>query len=83
MSTGFLPRITLPTRFSNKSCSLIDQIFCNFENPTEKCETAILTSRLTDHLPCLLTFEIAQRVKKTPKYVMQADNSEKNTERYI
>ena len=64
MSTGFLPRITLPTRFSNKSCSLIDQIFCNFENLTEKCETAILTSRLTDHLQCFLTFEMAQIKKR-------------------
>lgn len=50
LACGFLPRITLPTRFSKKSCTLIDQIFCNFENPTENCDTAILTSRLTDHL---------------------------------
>ena len=29
-TNGFYPKITLPTRFSRDSCTLIDQIFCNF-----------------------------------------------------
>ena len=27
-ANGFLPKITFPTRFAQKSCSLIDQMFC-------------------------------------------------------
>ena len=83
MSSGFIPRITLPTRFSTKGCTLIDQIFCNFEKPTQKCTSAILTTKISDHLPCILSFNINPKVYKAPKFITITDNSEKNTERFI
>ena len=83
VSMGFLPRITLPTRFSTKSCTLIDQIFCNFENPAQICTSAILTSKLSDHLPCLLGFEITPKIHKKPKFITKIDTSEENTQNFI
>ena len=34
LNNGFLPQISLPTRFSKKNATLIDQIFCKFSNAT-------------------------------------------------
>ena len=83
VTSGYLPRITMPTRFSTKGCTLIDQIFCNFENVSQKCSSAILTSKLSDHLPCLVTFEIPPKIYKKPKFATKVDTSEINTKNFI
>lgn len=83
ISSGYIPKITLPTRFSEKKCNLIDQIYCNFDNPTQKCDSAILVSNLTDHLPCILAYEISEKIPKHPKYITITDKSEENKKKYI
>ncbi len=65
ITSGYLPRITLPTRFSSKNCTLIDNIFTNFANPAQINTSYILATKLSDHLPCILSFEIEpNRIKK-------------------
>ena len=51
VSSGFLPKITLPTRFSKKNCTIIDQIFCKFKNHDTKNESGILITDISDHFP--------------------------------
>ena len=50
---GFFPHITLPTRFSRKSCSLLDQIFVKEKYYGSLSKSVILFSNLSDHLPCV------------------------------
>ena len=38
---------------------------------------------MTDHLPCILAFEIAEKVPKHPKYITIIDKSEENRNKYI
>ena len=46
-SSGFFPKITLPTRFSNQSATLIDNIFST--NIDEKEVSGILLNHVSDH----------------------------------
>ena len=71
VSHSFYPKVTLPTRFSKRNCTLIDQIFCKIsENTTSvKCQAGILMSQISDHLPCFISIECHRSSTTTPKYV--------------
>ena len=49
ISHGFLPSITLPTRVTNSTATLIDQIFLKSSNRSHFSESGILKSRIYDH----------------------------------
>lgn len=66
---GLLPKITLPTRFATKTCSLIDQIYCKFPNPNLNYASAVIKSRISDHLPCLVSINLLLPKKHNPKYI--------------
>jgi hypothetical protein len=58
MSNSFFPKITLPTRFTSHSCTLIDNIFCKLSSNTIDTYSGIILSSISDHLPyftCLKT----------------------------
>ena len=40
-TNSFYPKLILPTRFSSKSCTLIDQIFCKTTNATRSASANI------------------------------------------
>jgi hypothetical protein len=48
ISTGHTPLITYPTRLTDHSCTLIDNIFCNKTNAIEM-KSGILTTQISDH----------------------------------
>ena len=48
-ASSFFPTITKPTRITDKSATLIDNIFIN--SPNENSKRGILISDLSDHLP--------------------------------
>ena len=56
ITNGLFPAITLPTRFSEHSCTLIDNIFSS----EHACITSsgILLSEISDHLPCFASFNL-------------------------
>ena len=68
-TNGFLPRITLPTRFSKKSCTLIDQTYTKLVDPMQKCDSAIVTSKLSDHFACIIGFNTLIKKVDKPKYI--------------
>ena len=47
VSQGFIPRITLPTRISEQSGTLIDNIYIN--NTDERVSSGILMNQISDH----------------------------------
>ena len=59
-SYGYLPQITLPTRVSTKSATLIDNIFINESEC--KCVSGNITTSISDHLP---QFIILKKFKDT------------------
>ena len=74
LSSGFLPAITLPTRYSKQygTCSLIDNIFVRSTSKVSPDIAAgIYTSGMSDHYVCYLSLKLPDnlRSKKVPKYV--------------
>ena len=58
VSNGFYPKITLPTRFAKKSCSLIDQIYFRCTNKAQHSISGILFEALSDHFPCSTNIDL-------------------------
>ena len=80
-----VPLITLPTRFAEKTCSLLDHVWVS--KPSKGAlEPARTTSRVflkkiakADHLPCISTLDILEAKLVAPKFV----NSQKIDENSI
>jgi len=83
VTLGFVPRLTLPTRFAKKTCSLIDQIYCKLANSDTHSSSAILVAKVSDHLPGIFSFDIAPKINKNPKYVTKKNFCEVNIEKFI
>ena len=51
ISHSFYPKITSPTRLSNNSGTLMDNIYCKLSSKSINSSSEILISGLSDHLP--------------------------------
>jgi len=69
MNFSLFPKITLPTRFSDSECTLIDNIFCKLSTNTLKATSGILTGRISDHLAYFTSFKDILIKASPPKYV--------------
>ena len=49
----------------------------------QKNSSYILATKLSDHLPCILSFEIEPKPRKKPKYITKIDKSPENQQKYI
>ena len=69
LSAGFYPRIDRPTRISDHSATLIDNIFTN----THDCDikSGIWLADISDHLPMFITlpYDFAKKHKTSPTFV--------------
>ena len=77
LNQSFFPQITLPTRLSNRSCTLIDNIYVKLSPAMLKSDAGVIVSTLSDHFPYFIT--INKKVKKNappPKYVKMTINSD-------
>ena len=75
-SRSLIPKITLPTRVSRNSATLIDNAFCKLSN-FSKTTCRILVNKLSDHLPYFVCFDNLIKAKGTPKLVkIQSFNNE-------
>lgn len=71
-TNNFLPKVTLPTRFSARSGSLIDQIFCKTPSTDNSSFlSSIIISKISDHLPCVLSLNILKPTQKRPKFIFR------------
>ena len=52
---GFLPEITLPTRFLHREGTLIDNFLCKLSDISLKSKSGILVDRLSDHQPYFMS----------------------------
>ena len=50
-SQMFHPTITLPTRFSDKRSTLLDNFYCKYSPAIMNSTTGILTNNISDHQP--------------------------------
>ena len=74
VSNGSVPQITMPTRFSKKSASLIDQIFVRFTRFSSQHSSGIIVTKLSDHLPCFSSINYTNNISKKTKYIKVRKN---------
>ena len=58
ITNSFFSKITLPTRLSSTSATLIDNFFCKLTHNTLQCTSGILMKKLSDHQPYLRNTKI-------------------------
>ena len=56
LNAGIVPHILMPTRITHDTATLIDNIYTKLKN-IPKCKSAILTSDISDHFPCVLLID--------------------------
>ena len=75
VTRGLLPQATLPTRFSTKRATLIDNIFFKPSNGNYATQSAIILSKLSDHFPIITGIDILKKPNFRPKFVNVQENS--------
>ena len=76
LSNGFVPKITLPSRITAQSSTLIDNIFIKLSN--NSCTSSgILLLNISDHFPCFITLDYINVRKEVHKTIRTWPRSEK------
>ena len=70
LSGSFYPVINKPTRITEHSATIIDNIFCNFFN--EKLFCGILYWDISDHLPIFMTSDL--KIERKQKHLTRSRN---------
>ena len=68
-ANSYLPKITLPTRFTETSGTLIDNFFCKLTNITIESVAGILTKKFSDHQPYFILLNAIIEKPHMPKYI--------------
>ena len=74
VSNGSVPQITMPTRFSKKTATLIDQIFCRFSKSSSQNSSGIIVTKISDHLPCFSAINYTNNTQVKSKYIKVRKN---------
>ena len=69
ISLNFFPKITLPTRLSNKHGTLIDNFLCTFSHGFLQTTAGIVPCSISDHFPYFLCLDVSPYTNKNPQYV--------------
>jgi len=77
LSNSFIPKITFPTRITNSSSTLIDNIFVKLSENFSSTTAGILLVNISDHLPCFVSLDYLQLKSNVCKYVKTWSTSEK------
>ena len=67
LTNSFIPVITKPTRITFSTATLIDNIYIKYNRTDMEIESGILTTDLSDHLPCICTLKFEKAAHKTKK----------------
>ena len=81
-SQNIFPQITLPTRFSKKNATLIDQIFCRLSANVSHSMSGILLRKISDHLPCFSTVTLHANKSQAPKFITVRESGEQAMEAF-
>ena len=68
-SFSLFPQITFPTRFSNRTGTLIDNFFCCLTKYTFESTAGILIKKFSDHQPYFLILDTVLKKEHTSKFV--------------
>ena len=81
ITVGFFPKITLPTRFTEQSSTLIDNVFSN--NLEERETSGIVLNHISDHQFFFTYIEKLSYIEKVPKFVEIEKTGANSLENFI
>ena len=76
VAQSFFPLITLPTRFSDHNCTLIDNFLCKLNRSYLPSTSGILVSRISDHFPYFTFFNLLTSKRNEPSKSVKIQNLE-------
>ena len=76
ISSGYIPKITLPTRLSENRRTLIDNFLCKISNNFSRTTAGILNYNLSDHQPYFICLDYLKRHQTIPRYIHIKTNSQ-------
>ena len=83
MAQSFYSQITLPTRFSDRNCTLIDNFLCKLTRSFLPSTSGILISRISDHLPYFIFLDfIKSKQYDTAKTILVQNWNAVNIENF-
>ena len=68
-SFSLFPQITLPTRFTTRTGTLIDNFFCNLTTRILQSTAGILIKKFSDHQPYFMFVNTTLKKDHTTKYI--------------
>ena len=72
MNLSYFPKITLPTRFTDRTGSLIDNFFCKLSLNTADTTSGIMIKKFSDHQPYFLCLnKVGHKHDKDTAYVVK------------
>ena len=78
VSNSYEPKITLPTRFSNTNCTLIDNIFYKGSSNKSVEGSGVLINHRSDHLPCFTYLKFMNSTNRNDKYIYKCNINEQS-----
>ena len=66
---SYFPKITFPTRLTDRNGTLIDNFFCNFDQLTKQTIAGILLNKISDHQPYFLLSPVGKIKSQTSKFI--------------
>ena len=69
ISNGYFPSITLPTRFSSRNGTLIDNYYCKLSEASLSSTSGILINQFSDHHPYFICLELLKAKQVYPKMI--------------
>ena len=79
-ASAYFPKILNPTRITQVSQTLIDNVFCKFSKSFHTIQAGILTHRFSDHQPYFISLVPPQLKRsdfKPPKFIHKTNMTEK------
>ena len=80
LANGFIPKITVPTRVTHKSATLIDHMFLNESHKTADSVAGTLMSNITDHYINFIFMSNSKRADK-PKFITYRPYTKSNIDK--
>jgi len=71
LNNGFFPKITLPTRITEQTATLIDNCFVKSLNSLSNTTSGILYQNISDHQPYFVCFDYLLLARQKCKYIQQ------------
>ena len=83
ISNGLLPHITLPTRVTHSTATLIDNIFIKSSQPNICLSSGVIKTLISDHYPCFVNIKCCLKTPQNPKYYTFRPITNHNLNKFI